>query len=111
MPTTIRKITEEDVRSIPSNPADTIPLEYRLELHRRTEELHQEHQDESADPGTVHIHVSGPRGSGKSNCVRSLARGYYEAGFTVISNMSLMFGWTLESAVELMTFLPACLSG
>ena len=104
MPTTIRKITEEDVRSIPSNPADTIPLGYRLELHRRTEELHLEHQDESADPGSIHLHVSGPRGSGKSNCVCAIARRYYESGFTVISNMSLMFGWTLESAVELMTF-------
>ena len=75
-----------------------------MALHQQAVAAFQEHKDDGGDPGFSCQLVSGPKGVGKSNLMSCLALDFYMSGFEVVSNMSLLFGWHIESAVDIFSF-------
>ena len=100
----IRKITEEDVADLTPHVGDTIGKDLRMDLHLEAVALHDQNKNVKDDPGFSNQMISGEKGVGKSNMMSMLAVDYYIRGFEVVSNMSLLFGWHIESAVDIMTF-------
>ena len=100
----IRKITEEDIEQLPQHVGDTISKDYRMDLHREAAALHDENKNATDDPGFSNQLISGPKGVGKSNIMSCMGLDYFIRGFEVVSNMSLLYGWHIESAVDIMTF-------
>ena len=108
--TRLRPITEEDIRELPPHVGDHIGRETRLQLHQEAKAIHEANRNDDGDPGWSCELVSGPKGSGKTTFAGALALRYYLRGFFVVSNVSLLFGHHLESAVDLYAFsrmLPA----
>ena len=108
--TRLRPIGEEDILELPAHVGDHIGKDYRLALHREVKAEHEANRRDDTDPGWRCELVSGPKGSGKTTFATSLALRYYLKGFFVVSNVSLLFGHHLESAVDLYAFsrmLPA----
>ncbi len=102
----LRKITEEDIENLPAFPdeRDTIGKEYRLDLHREIEAKFARNRDTGGDPGFSCSLVSGPKGVGKTNLMSLFCIPYRQAGFEIISNLSLLFGWHIEGAVDIFAF-------
>ena len=108
--TRLRPIGEDDILELPAHVGDHIGKDYRLELHREVVEIHSANRNDDGDPGWRCELVSGPKGSGKTTFATSLALRYFLKGYFVVSNVSLLFGHHLESAVDLYAFsrmLPA----
>ncbi len=102
----LRKITEEDIENLPAFPdeRDTIGKEYRLDLHREIEAKFARNRDTGGDPGFSCQLVSGPKEVGKTNLMSLFCIPYRQAGFEIISNLSLLFGWHIEGAVDIFAF-------
>ena len=102
----LRKITEQDIENLPTFPdgRDTIGKEYRLALHRELEAEFAQNKDNGGDPGFSCSLVSGPKGVGKTNLMSLFCIESRRAGFEVISNLSLLFGWHIEGAVDIFAF-------
>ena len=102
----IRRITEEDIENLPSFPddRDTIGKEFRLDLHKAVEAEYAEHKHDGGDPGFSCQLVSGPKGVGKTNFANLLAIPFRRAGYEVVSNISLLYGWHIETAVDIFAF-------
>lgn len=102
----LRRITEKDIDNLPVFPdgRDTIGKEYRRQLQAEAMAAFEEHKDDGGDPGFSCQLVSGEKGVGKSNLMSSLALGFLMDGYQVVSNMSLLFGFHIESAVDIFSF-------
>ena len=102
----LRKITEQDIENLPTFPdgRDTIGKDYRLALHRELEAEFAQNKDSGGDPGFSCSLVSGPKGVGKTNLMSLFCIESRRAGFEVISNLSLLFGWHIEGAVDIFAF-------
>ena len=100
----LRRITEDDIMAIPDHVGDSMSKEYRLGLHQQLVEEHNANRNTSGDPGFSCKLISGEKGVGKSNITSMLAMDYFRKGFHVVSNMSLLYGFHIESAVDILTF-------
>ena len=108
--TRLRPITEDDILELPAHVGDTIGRQLRIDLHREAKLEHTANRRDDTDPGWNLSLISGEKGSGKTTFASALALKYYRSGFHVISNVSLLYGHHLESAVDLYAFsrmLPA----
>ena len=105
--TRLRPIGEEDILALPHHVADTIGTGYRLELHHALQEQHDANRDDNSDPGFASILIVGQKGEGKSNVASHIGAAYYARGFNVASNLSLLYGHHIESALDLFAFSRA----
>ena len=102
----LRKITEEGIENLPAflDGRDTIGKDYRPALHREVEAEFARNKNDGGDPGFSCSLVSGPKGVGKTDLMSLFRIPYRVAGFEVISNLSLLFGWHIEGAVDVFAF-------
>ena len=102
----LRRITEEDIGNLPTfdDDRDTIGKDFRMGLHRELEEEYARNKSAGGDPGFSCSLVSGPKGVGKTNLMSLFCIPYRRAGYEVISNLSLLYGWHIEGAVDIFAF-------
>ena len=99
------KRTLEAIDNLPNNSLDTIDRDYRRTLWHQREERHWENVDTDDDPGFGLMLVSGDKGAGKTTLISLLAGDLYDRGFSVGSNISLLFGHQTRDVRDIFTFL------
>ena len=102
----LRRVTGEDIENLPTfnDDRDTISKEFRLGLHREIEAEYARNKNTGGDPGFSCSLISGPKGVGKTNLMSLFCMPYRQAGFEIISNLSLLYGWHVEGAVDIFAF-------
>ena len=102
---TLPKRTLEAIDNPPVNSLDTIDRDYRRTLWHEREARHWENMDTDDDPGFGLMLVSGDKGAGKTTLISLLAGDLYDRGFSVVSNISRLFGHQTRDVRDIFTFL------